>query len=79
MAKPKVWIITTGGGRPLRDVAKDLAAAGLVGAKILEAIGCITGSAEDKVVPRLRKVRGVTDVFPSSPVDVGPPDSPETW
>ena len=78
MAKAKSWVITTG-GRPIRDIAKDLADAGLVGGQVLEAVGSITGSADDTVVAKLRKVRGVVDVSPDTPIDVGPPDSPDTW
>ena len=79
MSKSKVWIITTSGDRPIVDIAKDLADAGLIGGQILAEIGSITGSAGDKVVAKLRKVPGVIDVSPDTPVDVGPPDSPDTW
>ncbi len=79
MAKTKTWIITTGGDRPMRDIAKDLAVAGLKRGRVLKEVGSITGSAEDKAVAKLRKVRGVIDVSPDAPIDVGPPDSPNTW
>jgi hypothetical protein len=79
MAKAKTWIITTSSDRPIRDIAKDLADAGLTRSKVLKEIGCITGSAGDKTVAKLRKVRGVVDVSPDVPVDVGPPDSSKTW
>ena len=72
-------IITISGDRPIQDVAKDLAAAGLKGGQTLEEIGSITGSADDYAVPKLRKVRGVADVSPDLSVDVGPPDSRNTW
>jgi hypothetical protein len=79
MAKTPTWIITTSGDRPMREIAKDLAAAGLARAKVLADIGCITGSAPAAAVPKLRTVRGVSDVSPDQPVDLGPPDSSETW
>lgn len=79
MAETKPWIITISTDRPMRDIAKDLANAGLIGAKILKEIGSITGLATDKTVIKLRKIRGVVDVSPDMPVDVGPPDSPNTW
>lgn len=72
-------IITISGDRPIQDVAKDLAAAGLNGGQTLEEIGSITGSADDDAVSKLRKVRGVADVSPDVSVDVGPPDSRNTW
>ena len=79
MAKAKKWIITTSSDRSIHEIAKDLADAGLTGSQILDAVGCVTGSAGAKVVAKLRKVRGVVDVSPDFPVDLGPPDSPETW
>lgn len=79
MAETKSWIIATSGDRPLQDIAKDLTDAGLFGAQVLEEINVITGKATDKSLGKLRKVRGVVDVSPDMPVDVGPPDSPNTW
>jgi len=79
MAKAKKWIITTSSDRSIHEIAKDLADAGLTGSQVLEAIGSITGSAGDKAVAKLRKVRGVVDVSPDFPVDLGPPDSADTW
>lgn len=80
MSKSKKWIIKTGGKRPIRAIAKELANAGFKGGQVLKELGNITGSAEEKVVKKLRKVRGVVDISPDdiSP-DVGPPGSPETW
>jgi hypothetical protein len=79
MAKAKKWIITTNSDRSIHEIAKDLADAGLTGSQVLEEVGSITGSAGDKTVTKLRKVRGVVDVSPDFPVDVGPPDSSDTW
>jgi hypothetical protein len=79
MPKGKKVIITMGGDRPIQDVARDLADAGLKNGQVLEEIGSITGSAEDDAVSKLRKIRGVADVSPDSSVDVGPPGSRETW
>jgi hypothetical protein len=79
MPKEQIWIITTDGNRPIRSIAKDLADAGLIGGKVLTEICCITGSAPDKVAAKLRKVQGVIDVSPDMPIDVGPPDSTDTW
>ncbi len=79
MAEAKSWIIAISGDRPIQDIAKDLTDAGLIGVQVLEEINVITGKAEDKAIVKLRKVRGVVDVSPDMPVDVGPPDSPNTW
>jgi hypothetical protein len=79
MTADKVWLITTTGDRPIGDVAEDLTRAGLVGARILKDIGCITGSAPEKQAAKLRQVRGVGDVSPDQPIDIGPPGSRTTW
>jgi hypothetical protein len=79
MVSKITWNITTSSERSIHDIAKELADAGLHDSQILEEIGVITGSAEDAVAERLRQVRGVVDVSPSTPVDVGPPGSPVTW
>lgn len=79
MTEAKSWIIAVSTDRPLQDIAKDLSDAGLLGAQVLEEINVITGKAADKSLEKLRKVRGVVDVSPDMPVDVGPPDSPTTW
>jgi uridine kinase len=73
MAKNRVWIVTVGDERPIRDIARDLAEVGLSDVQILDAIGAITGSAEDRFVAQIRKVRGVLDVAPDVPIDIDPP------
>jgi hypothetical protein len=79
-AATQEWVITTSGDRSIGAIAKDLGSAGLTRRQVLKEIGSITGSASDKDVAKLRKVRGVADVSPSAPpVNIGPPDSDETW
>lgn len=77
--KTKGWIVTTTGDRPVKDVAKDLKAAGFSVDKVLDEIGCITGEADENALPKLREVRGVADVSREGEVDIGPPDAPVTW
>ena len=79
MAETQSWIVTTSDDRPIQDIAKDLTDAGLLDAQVLKEINVITGKAANKVQEKLRKVRGVIDVSPDMPVDIGPPDSPTTW
>lgn len=79
MTSKKEWVVTMGGDRPIDEIARDIADAGLQDAQVLREIGSIIGSAGDDVAAKLRKVRGVVDVSPSTSVDVGPPDSSETW
>ena len=78
-AARKEWIITVSGDRPIGAIAKDLGTAGLTKQQVLKEIGSITGAASAKDVAKLRKVRGVADVSPSEPINIGPPDSDETW
>jgi hypothetical protein len=79
MAKEKKWIVTTGGDRPIQDIARELADAGLKDIQVLEEVGSITGSANDEAVAKLRKVRGIVDISKDIHVDIGPPGSKETW
>jgi hypothetical protein len=79
MATAKNWVVTTSADRPINDIAKDLKEAGFDVGHVLEEVGSITGAAAEEAVAKLRSIRGVVDVSPDSPIDIGPPDSPETW
>jgi hypothetical protein len=73
-------IVTVSKEHNINNVVRDLKAAGLeVEGAPLEAIGVVAGRAGPKIIPRLRKVRGVIDVSPDHEVDVGPPGAPITW
>ena len=73
------WVVTTSGDRALADVAKELSAAGFAIHQTLDQIGVITGKSDPKAVQKVRAVRGVADVSPEHKVDIGPPNSRETW
>jgi len=75
----KKWIVTTSADRPLRDVAADLQQAGFVVGDLLEEVGTIVGTGDDGAAERVRAVKGVSDVSPDTPLDVGPPGGDETW
>ena len=75
----KEWVVTISGDRPIGAIARDLGTAGLTKQQVLKEIGSITGAASEKDVAKLRKVRGVADVSPSEPIDIGPPSSDKTW
>jgi hypothetical protein len=77
MAKKEkqLLVITLSGDRPIHEVAGDLKAAGLSVDQVLTSTGIVTGSAPPEAVARLRNVRGVADVSPDHPVDIGPPGS----
>lgn len=79
--KPKAttWIVTASGERPIAQLATDLQKAGFEIGRVLEAVGCITGSATKATAAKLRLVRGVADVAADKPIHIGPPDSDETW
>lgn len=79
MASKTRWVVTTSGDRSLSDVKKELSTAGFAVDQVLDEIGCITGTASDDVANMLRAIPGVADVSPETPIDIGPPDAPETW
>jgi len=75
----KTWVITTSADRPIADIAKDLSKAGFKIDQTLEQIGVITGNSDEKAVGKARAVRGVTDVSPEHEINIGPPNSRDTW
>jgi hypothetical protein len=79
MTQKKNWIITTSPNRKVRDVAKKLQAAGFTVGRVNDAIGSISGSADDRVAKALRSIEGVADVSADSAVDIGPPGGRDTW
>lgn len=79
MTKKKRWVVTRSGDRSLGDIKKKLTESGFVVEEVFDEIGSIIGTASDEVVEQLRSVPGVADVSPEPSVDIGPPDSPETW
>ena len=72
--KPAV-IVTLSGERKVRDVVRDLRAAGLEVDHVLEETGIVTGTADSDTHAKLRSIQGVADVSPDHPIDIGPPDS----
>jgi hypothetical protein len=79
MADTKEWIVTTSPDRPVKEIANDLKEAGFTVGQVLEEIGSITGAASEEAVKKARSIAGVVDVSPDTPINIGPPDSPETW
>ena len=79
MAGNKRWIVTTSSDRPMADISKDLTDAGFTVGTVLEAVGSIVGEAGEDALTKLRSIKGVVDVSPDVPIDIGPPGSPETW
>ena len=69
-------VITLSGERPIHEVADALKTAGLSVDEVLTEIGIVTGSAHPDATARLKNVRGVADVSPDHPVDIGPPGAP---
>lgn len=78
-AQKKAWVVTTSADRPLAEIVKELSKAGFEVDQTLEQIGVITGNSDDKSVGKARAIRGVTDVSPEQQVDIGPPNSRDTW
>jgi hypothetical protein len=68
-------IVTLSGDRGIDAVSRDLRRAGLTIDHVLEPTGIVTGTALPGSDEKLRQVKGVADVSPDHPVDIGPPDS----
>ncbi|WP_422101825.1 hypothetical protein [Vreelandella sp.] len=79
MATVTLWLITISNDQPIQDIATRLSAEGLTIREVLEEIGCITGAADDATAQRLKQVKGVVDVAPDMPMDIGPPGDDDTW
>jgi hypothetical protein len=73
------WVVTTSGDRPLDDIAADLRKRGFKVKKILRDVNSITGTGAADLATKARQVSGVTDVSPDVPIDIGPPNSSDTW
>ena len=79
MAENKGWIVTTSSDRSIKDIASDLKKAGFSVGHVLEEVGSITGAAADETVTKLRSIPGVVDISPDRSINIGPPDSGDTW
>ena len=79
MAKKRHWIVTTSEGRNVKAVAKALKSAGFEVGQVHDQIGTISGAADSAVLKKIRKIDGVADVSADAAVDIGPPNSRDTW
>jgi len=75
MSNAKQWLVTVDLDQSIREIAKALTAEGLTISKVLEEVGSIIGTADEKKVERLRKVKGVMDIAPDFKVELDPPES----
>jgi len=73
------WVVTTSAERPIAEVAKELSKAGFAIDRTLDQIGVITGKSDEQAAGKARAIRGVADVSPETRVDIGPPNSRDTW
>ena len=79
MAEFRRWVVTISPDRPITQVVNDLRGVGFTIGRVLEEVGCVTGTGADDTVEKVRNIAGVVDVSPDVPIDIGPPDSPVTW
>lgn len=80
MAETQTWIVTSSGTRSLGDIRKELTEIGFDIDQVLEEIGCIVGKANTAIAGKARKIPGVADVSQEHPpINIGDPDSSETW
>jgi hypothetical protein len=75
----KGWIVTTSPDRPVSEIVRDLHDAGFAIGRVLDEVGSITSAADDDAIQKVGAVKGVVDVSPDTPVDIGPPASSEGW
>lgn len=79
MADKKHLVITTSSERAMHEIASDLTKAGFKVEHLLDSIGSITGHLNTSSMQKIRAVKGVVDVAPSTAVDIGPPGADKTW
>jgi predicted transcriptional regulator len=79
MAANNRWIVTTSGKDSLGDIKKQLTEKGFTVEQVMDEIGCITGTATEEAVKKMKTIPGVTDISPDTDINIGPPDSPVTW
>ncbi|RUR28913.1 hypothetical protein ELY33_13320 [Vreelandella andesensis] len=79
MANIELWIVTVSSDQSINEIANRLSAEGLTIRDVLEEIGCITGSADNVTVERLKEIKGVVDITPDIQIDMGPPGNEKTW
>jgi hypothetical protein len=79
MSGSKKWIVTSAGDSPLNELKKQLIEKGFTVEQVMNEIGIITGTAEEDVVEKIKKVPGVADISPDTDINIGNPDSPVTW
>jgi len=75
MTNAQPWIVTTSPDRPIVDIVREVAQAGLTVEQVLGEIGSIIGRGDAAAAERARRIPGVVDVSRSGPVDIGPPDA----
>lgn len=79
MADVKQWLITVSHDQSIRQVVSCLSERGFVIRDVLEAVGCITGSADDATADQLKTIKGIEDFAPDSQIDLGLPEIEEHW
>jgi len=74
------WVVTTDSAhRSMKDITDDLSKAGFEISQTLDEIGVVIGTGDKDMAQRWRSIDGVVDASPDSSVDIGPPDSGDTW
>lgn len=71
--------VTVKHGHALTEVADQLVSHGFKIDQMLNEIDVIVGSAPRAALAKLSRVLGVTDVAEQPQIDIGPPESGQTW
>ncbi len=66
----QVWLVTLDGTQQSHDVVVELKKIGFLQLTVMDAIGVITGRADQSIVEAARILPGVSDVEPETPVSV---------
>lgn len=79
MPDRRKWIVTLSGERPLADLKPELKAAGAKVGEAMDEIGVVSVECAEGAARKLRGIKGVSDVSPDHPIDIGPRGSADTW
>jgi hypothetical protein len=79
MVKARSWTVTLDGTKPASEVSSRLKKAGFSKVMVLDAIGVITGSADQTTAVKAKRLSGVAEVEPDMAVSIGPPGATPIW
>ena len=73
------WIITVKEGTNIQELTKKITLEGFKVDQVMDQIGCITGSADLKIIQKIRPFDEIVDISQNSSISLGDSDSSITW